>query len=101
MKNIYRPALLAVLFAGPLASFAQPCDPTFPPVNLEATYTPGSGVLLEWDGIPGSVAARLRVNLPGGMTFNRNIIGAEPDQFFVPETFLVPGSYSWRVLAAC
>lgn len=80
---------------------AQPCSATLPPVNLVSTYTPGSGVLLEWDAVPGSVAARLRVNLPGGATFNRNIIGTEPDQFFVPEAFLAAGTYTWRVQAAC
>lgn len=77
------------------------CDPSFAPTGLSATYTPGSGVLLSWDAVPGSVGARLRVFLPTGGVNNKNIVGTEPAMFFVPEAALLEGSYLWQVAAAC
>jgi len=90
-----------------LTSFSTPtfsqslCDPTIAPTGLSAVYTPGSGVLFSWDAVPGSVGARLRVFLPSGGVFNKNIVGTEPEMFFVPETALIEGTYIWQVALAC
>jgi hypothetical protein len=80
---------------------AQVCDPTVAPTGLVSTYTPGSGALLEWNPVPGSVGVQLRVDLPSGPTINRRIVGPEVDQFFAPDALLSPGTYTWRVQAAC
>jgi len=77
------------------------CDPGIAPSGLSAVYTPGSGVLLSWDAVPGSVGARLRVFLPTGGVFNKNIVGTEPAAFFVPEGALVEGTFIWQVAIAC
>jgi uncharacterized protein (TIGR02145 family) len=80
---------------------AQVCDPAVAPTGLTSTYTPGSGALLEWDAVPGSVGVQLRVDLPSGSTITRRIVGFERDKFAVPESVLSPGDYTWRVQAAC
>jgi uncharacterized protein (TIGR02145 family) len=80
---------------------AQICDPSVAPTGLVSTYIPGSGALLEWDAVPGSVGVQLRVDLPAGSTINRRIVGPGLDQFAVPDAFLSPGTYTWRVQAAC
>jgi hypothetical protein len=80
---------------------AQVCDPAVAPTGLTSTYTPGSGVLLEWDAVPGSVGVQLKVNLPSGSSLNKRIVGLERDKFLVPESLLSPGTYMWRVQAAC
>jgi uncharacterized protein (TIGR02145 family) len=96
--------LTLITAAAALLSFglqAQVCDPAVAPTDLVSTYTPGSGVLLEWDAIPGSVGVQLRVDLPSGPTISRRIVGPEVDQFFAPDALLSPGTYTWRVQAAC
>ena len=81
---------------------AQICDPSTAPSGLVSTYTPGSGVLLEWDAVPGSVGVLLKVDLPSGTSLNRRIVGPELDQFAVPDAVLTGGStYTWRVQATC
>jgi uncharacterized protein (TIGR02145 family) len=80
---------------------AQVCDPSTAPTGLTATYLPGSGALLEWDAVPGSVGVLLKVELPSGTSINRRIVGPEQDQFGVPDAVLTAGTYTWRVQAAC
>ncbi len=80
---------------------AQVCDPSVAPTGLTSAYIPGTGALLEWNAVPGSVGVQLRVDLPSGSTINRRIIGSERDQFAVPDALLTPGTYTWRVQAAC
>ncbi len=80
---------------------AQICDPGVTPSGLTSTYIPGSGALLEWNAVPGSVGVQLKVDLPSGSSINRRIIGFERDQFAVPDALLSPGTYTWRVQAAC
>ena len=80
---------------------AQVCDPSTAPTGLVSTYTQGSGALLEWDVVPGSVGVQVKVDLPSGSSINKRLIGFERDQFIVPEAFLSDGSYTWRVQAAC
>ncbi len=80
---------------------AQICDPGTAPVGLTSTYTPGSGALLEWDAVPGSLGVQLRIEFPTGSTFSRRLLGAELDQFAVPDALLLAGTYTWRVQAAC
>ena len=82
-------------------AYAQVCDPSVAPSGLSTTITPGSVALFEWDAVPGSIGVQLRIDLPSGSTFNRRIIGFERDQFSVPEGLLTPGTYTWRVQAAC
>ena len=80
---------------------AQVCDPAVAPTGLTSTYIPGSGALLEWNAVPGSVGVQLRIDLPSGSVITRRIIGFERDQFAVPEALLSPGTYTFRVQAAC
>ena len=81
---------------------AQICDPSTAPSGLVSTYTPGSGALLEWDAVPGSVGVLLKVELPSGSSIDRRIVGPELDQFAVPDAVLTGGStYTWRVQATC
>lgn len=84
-----------------LSSYAQVCNPATVPTGLTSTYTPGTGVLLEWDAVPGSIGVQLRVDLPSGSTINKRVVSFERDQFFVPDAVLTDGSYTWRVQAAC
>ena len=80
---------------------AQICDPSTAPSGLVSTYTPGSGALLEWDAVPGSVGVLLKVELPSGSSIDRRIVGPELDQFAVPDAVLTAATYTWRVQAAC
>ncbi len=80
---------------------AQVCDPSVAPTGLVSTYIPGSGALLEWNTVPGSVGVQLKVDLPSGSSINRRIMGFERDQFAVPDALLSHGTYTWRVQAAC
>jgi len=80
---------------------AQVCNPSVAPTGLTSTYTPGTGVLLEWDAVPGSVGVQLKVDLPSAFPITRRIVGFERDKFAVPESLLSPGVYVWRVQAAC
>jgi uncharacterized protein (TIGR02145 family) len=77
------------------------CDPSTIPQALEATYTPGFGVLLQWDAVPGSVGVQLRATNPSGSSIKKFIIGPEPDQYYVPEFLLELGVYTWSIQAAC
>ncbi len=90
-----------VLLGSGFFASAQVCDPSVAPTGLTTTYTPGAGVLLQWDAIPGSVGAQFKVVLPSGASFSRQIMGFEPGQFAVPDVVLSPGDYTWRVRAAC
>ena len=80
---------------------AQICDPSIAPSGLVSTYTPGSGALLEWDAVPGSVGVLLKVELPSGSSIDRRIVGPELDQFAVPDAVLTAATYTWRVQASC
>jgi uncharacterized protein (TIGR02145 family) len=70
-------------------------------MNLEAAYTLGVGVQLSWDAVPGSQAAQLKLVSPTGATIKKNLVGFEPDAFFIPDAVLTTGLYSWRVQASC
>ena len=52
---------------------AQVCDPAVAPTGLTSTYTPGSGALIEWDVVSGSVGVQLRVDLPSGSVLVKRI----------------------------
>ena len=80
---------------------AQICYPSIAPSGLVSTYTPGSGALLEWDAVPGSVGVLLKVELPSGSSIDRRIVGPELDQFAVPDAVLTAATYTWRVQASC
>ena len=93
--------LLLVLWA-PLVSVSQTfCDPAIAPTNLSSTYTLGTGALLTWDAVPGSVGVRLKAVLPGGTNVSKTIVGTEPSLFMVPDASLSPGVYTWQVQATC
>ncbi|MBI1192083.1 MAG: hypothetical protein GC205_02760 [Bacteroidetes bacterium] len=92
-----QPALfsLLVLFSFSFHQLsAQLCDPSVAPHNLEAIYTPGSGVQLTWDAVPGSAAAQIKLITPSGGSIKKNIVGFEPDAFFIADAFLAAGLYS-------
>ncbi len=91
---------LSVFFLTPLAQ-GQACDPSTVPDGLSSTYTPGSGVLLQWNAVPSSVGVLLRATTPDGSNATKRIVGAELSQFIVPEAKLDEGQYTWRVQAAC
>ncbi|MBI1193798.1 MAG: hypothetical protein GC205_11595 [Bacteroidetes bacterium] len=80
---------------------AQVCDPSVAPTGLTSTYTPGTGALLEWDAVPGSIGVQIKATSPSGSNVTRRIIGFERDQFLVPDVLLTPGTYTWQVQAAC
>jgi uncharacterized protein (TIGR02145 family) len=94
--------IVVVLFV--LWSFqgqAQVCDPGIAPTGLISTYTPGSGALLQWDAVPGSIGIQIKATSPSGSNVTRRILGFERDQFLVPDALLTPGTYTWQVQAAC
>ncbi len=102
MKTTLLFAIIPLLCAWlPQHLSAQVCDPSTAPQNLVSTYIPGTGALLEWDAVPGSIGVNIRVDLPSGSVFNKRIIGFEQDQFSVPDGLMSPGTYTWRVQAAC
>jgi uncharacterized protein (TIGR02145 family) len=83
------------------ATRAQVCDPAQAPTGLSSGYSSGSGVLLQWDEVPGSVGVQLRATLPSGGSVSRRLQGSGLTQFFLPEHLLVDGTYTWSVQAAC
>ncbi len=83
------------------AVHAQICNPAVAPSGLTSTYTPGTGALLQWNAVPGSIGVLIRATLPSGSSVNQRIVGSELDQFLVPDALLSPGTYLWRVQAAC
>jgi len=94
--------LLSTMLLGiGLSANSQVCDPSVAPTGLISTYTPGSGALLEWDVVPGSVGMQVKAISSSGEIFARRIIAFESDQFLVPEPKLSSGTYNWYVQASC
>lgn len=95
----------AVLFPALLwiaeQAMAQPCDPATAPTGLSAAYTPGTGALLQWTAVPSSVGVQIQATTPSGASVSRRLIGPGLDQYLVPDALLAPGTYTWRVQAAC
>lgn len=83
------------------AAFAQPCDPSTAPDGLMSTYIPSSGVLLQWNAVPSSVGVVLRATTPDGANVARRLLGANLDEYAIPESRLSPGTYIWQIQAAC
>ncbi|MBI1191900.1 MAG: hypothetical protein GC205_01815 [Bacteroidetes bacterium] len=103
MRTLILPAALVVLTlqTQTLPLSAQICDPTSPPINLTSTVLPGTGVQLRWDAVPGSAGVQVQAISPGGSNINRRLLGFERDRITVAEALLEPGTYQWRVQAAC
>jgi len=99
MVRCFAVLMLSLLFQSPAR--AQVCDPATVLTGLHTMLVPGSGMLLQWDAVPGSQSVQLKVQLPSGGTVTRRIVAFERDQALVPESVLVPGNYVWRVQAAC
>jgi uncharacterized protein (TIGR02145 family) len=57
--------------------------------------------LLRWDPVPGSAGVQVQALAPSGGSINRRIAGFERDRVTVAEALLEPGTYQWRVQAAC
>ncbi len=91
--------VLVTLVSGLLS--AQPCNSSTAPTGLNATYTPGVGALMQWDAVPSSVGVVLRAISPSGQSISRRLIGAELDQYSIPDNRLVDGIYTWRIQAVC
>ncbi len=86
----------------PIALFGQSlCDPSSAPQNLSAEFMEGFGLLLQWDAVPGSRGAQIRVQLPSTEVHSTRISGLEPDHWLIPEWRVVPGLYTWRVQLSC
>ncbi len=100
LKIKYLSFSIGLLISG-LSLNAQVCDPSTAPTGLASTYMPGSGALLEWDAVPGSIGVQIKATSPSGSNVTRRIIGFERDQFLVPDALLTPGTYTWQVQAAC
>jgi hypothetical protein len=67
MKTMPQVASVLLLISLNTAALrAQVCDPSLPPTGLSSNYTPGSGLLLEWDAVPGSVGVQMQVIPPSG-----------------------------------
>jgi uncharacterized protein (TIGR02145 family) len=80
---------------------AQVCNPANPPVNLVSTYSAATGARLQWDAVPGSIGVQIKATLPSGANITQRIVGFERSQFLIPNSLLTPGTYTWRVQAAC
>ncbi len=99
--NIITGLIGIVMLSSTTNTLGQICNPLSPPVNLSSVYTPGSGAVLNWDIVPGSVGVQIKATAPGGAMVSRRIVGFERSSFFVPDALLSPGTYSWQVQAAC
>ena len=99
-SNLFLLGWLGLVSTGTLSAQVS-CDPSISPANLHSVYTSGTGALLQWDAVPGSVGVRLRAVLPGGGNVSKTIVGTEPNQFLVPDASLSPGVYTWYVQATC
>lgn len=86
---------------GPEGLMGQGCSSVWPPTNLRTTEVPGSGFLLEWDPIPGSVGVRIYGQGIGTGKLYRNLAGIEPQQYLLPYTALDSTCYRWTLRAAC
>jgi uncharacterized protein (TIGR02145 family) len=80
---------------------AQVCDPELPLTGLNSTYVPGSGARLQWTAAAGSAGIEIEAVLPSGTTINKRIGGLGISEFLIPDALLSPGTYTWRVQAAC
>lgn len=92
---------MASLVVNPFAGTAQTCDPSTMPSGLLGVYTPGVGVQLQWNAIPGSAGVQIRATTPSGTTISRRLAGTALNQYFVPEALLTAGVYTWQIRAAC
>ncbi len=101
MKLLRLPACFSLFLSCCLGLHAQVCDPAVSPTGLTASYTPGSGALLEWDAVPGSQGVLILAVNPAGLNESRRIQSFELGQFLVPEARLSPGTYTWQIQAAC
>ena len=104
MKRLTASVLMSFLlsiFCGYTLKAQTVCDPSFAPANLQYTYTPGFGLFLSWDAIPGSVGVQIKVEIGSSAPVSKIIVGPEPDQYFVPDFLLAEELYTWRVQAAC
>ena len=99
--NIHRLLALGMVLLSSTILLAQSCDPTTAPGGLSATYTPGSGALLQWTAVPASIGVQIKATTPSGANVTRRLVGAELDQYLVPDAVLNPGVYTWQVQAAC
>ncbi len=99
MKSII--SLLLALLCAPFLATAQVCDESIPPSGLTATYTPGTGALLQWTAVPFSAGVQISATTPSGTNVTRRLAGSELDQYLVPDAVLSDGLYTWRVQAAC
>jgi hypothetical protein len=78
------------------------CDPSVAPSNLISSYLAGAGVRLEWDSIPGSLGVLIDIELPSGGFIERRVVGAELNEFEIPDAQLPEtGTYLWKVRASC
>ncbi|MBI1193800.1 MAG: hypothetical protein GC205_11605 [Bacteroidetes bacterium] len=94
-------SLMILMGLGCASLQAQTCDPSVAPHGLSASYTVGTGVLLQWNPVPGSVGVSVRITQPSGTSISKRIVAPELDQLLMPELIFVPGNYTWRVQAAC
>jgi uncharacterized protein (TIGR02145 family) len=109
MSNFYNATLASILpciallwlVIGSLSMQAQICDTTISPVGLSSTYTSGSGALLQWTPVTGSVGVQIEATLTDGPTIARLLVGPELDEYLLPDDLLFPGVYTWWVQAAC
>ncbi len=101
MAMLHKSPLLLLFGLMSIGSFAQVCDPSVTPSGLVSTYTPGTGALLQWNAVPGSIGVQIKATSPSGGNVTRRIIGFERGQFLVPDALLSPGTYTWQVQAAC
>jgi uncharacterized protein (TIGR02145 family) len=98
IRRIAKLTLLSMLHAG---LQAQVCDPSVPPGELTASYTPGAGALLQWTPPPGSTGIQVRAVLASGSVISKKFVGFEIDQFLIPDLLISTGTYSWRVQSSC
>jgi uncharacterized protein (TIGR02145 family) len=56
---------------------------------------------LQWTAVPSSIGVQIKATTPSGANVTRRLVGAELDQYLVPDAVLDPGVYTWQVQAAC
>ena len=81
------------------------CSNPFPPMDESslATTVSGTGVLTQWDAIPGQIGCRVQLRLAGGAILgNQTVNGASVSSFNIPYGPLTANTdYEWRVRCGC
>ena len=81
----------------------SPCQTPYPVVTNLTTEVQPTGIVLQWDPIPGSIGCRVEGGIaPSGGLQTFTTLGAEVESYFVNQSKLKSGkTYRWRVQCGC